>query len=258
MKSCLPDSPTKLPSYSALSLSPIFPPSPLTENPDNPLNLFIAPARCELILRTPNKAADESTIKHVKDALMSISTNVADIRDLPLDVVGTGSPTWDANLSYCYIWLHPSTATLDTSPRPDLLWQWQPHLLWALQGWDVTWAPQKHWKDRSFWVRLSSPYHINETEHSRFHEVVDKTCRHASYSVALSFMMKPASVGIVMTTINDAKHLIEASSITLLDCDPLLELSTAPFCQIDIAWAFKLIIWGVRSYDYTFISYLDK
>ena len=258
MKPRPPDSPTKLPSYSAPSLNPIRPPSPLTGNPDDPLNSFVAPAGCELILRNPNKAADGSTIKLVKDALTSISASVADVRDLPLDVVGTGSPARDANLSYCYVRLHLSTAALDTSPRPDLLWRWQPHLLRALEGWDVTWAPQKRWKDRSFWVRLSSPHHIDETEHSRFCEVVDKTCRHAGYSVASSFMMKPASVGIVMTTINDAKRLIEASSITLLDCDPLLELSTAPFRQIDIAWAFELIIGGVGSYDYTFISYLDK
>src|ERR1700683_5631340 len=164
-----------------------------------------------------------------------------------LDVIGTGNPARDSNLSYCYVRLHPSTATLDTSPRLDLLWRWQPHLLQALQGWDVTWAPQRRWKDKSFWVR-PSPHHIDETEHSRFREAVDKTCGHAGYNVASSFMTKSASVGGVIMTINDAKCLIEASSVTLLDCDPLLELSTAPFCQIDIAWAFELVIGGIGSY----------
>src|SRR5882762_272102 len=253
-----PDSPTKLPSYTAPSLSPIRPPSPLTGNLDDPVNSFVAPAGCELILRNPDKATDGSTIKLVKAAIADISANKEDVKDLPLTVIGTGSIAKDSNLSYCYVRLHPTTAALDTSPRPDLLWRWQPHLLQALQGWDVAWAPQKRWKDRSFWVRLSSPHHIDEADHTKFREAVEKTCKHADYNVPSSFMMKPASVGVVMTTINDAKRLIEASSITLLDCDPPFELSTAPFRQIDIVWAFELVIGGVGLYDCTFISYLDK
>ena len=75
MNTCPPDSPTKLPSYSAPSLNPIRPPSPLTGNLDDPLNSFVTPAGCELILRNPNKAADGSTIKIIKAALASISTN---------------------------------------------------------------------------------------------------------------------------------------------------------------------------------------
>jgi hypothetical protein len=122
MNTCPPDSPTKLPSYSAPSLNPIHPPSPLTGNLDDPLNSFVAPAGCELIFRNPNKAADGSTIAIVKATLASISMNGTDIEDLPLKVVGTGNPARDSNLSYCYVRLHPSTAALDTSPRPDLLW----------------------------------------------------------------------------------------------------------------------------------------
>jgi hypothetical protein len=143
MNERLPDSPTKLPSYSAPSLNPIRPPSPLTGNIDDSLNSFVAPARCKLILRNPNKASNGSTIKLVKAALASISTNETDIKDLPLDVVGTGNLARDFNLSYCYVQLCPSITALDSSPRPDLLWQWQPHLLKALQHWDITWAPQK-------------------------------------------------------------------------------------------------------------------
>jgi hypothetical protein len=139
--SCTPNSPTKLPSYSAPSLNPIHPPSPLTKNPNDPLNSFVTPAGCELILHNPNKGTNGSTIKLVKAALTDIITNKADVKDLPLNIVGTGSIMKDSNLSYCYVCLHPSTAALDTSPRPDLLWRWQPHLLEALQGWDITWAP---------------------------------------------------------------------------------------------------------------------
>jgi hypothetical protein len=252
-----PDSPTKLPSYSAPSLTPIRPPSPLTGSPNDPLNSFIAPAGCELILRNPNKATDGSTIKLVKAAITDICANTTDVKDLPLSVVGTGSPAKDSHLSYCYVRLHPATAALDTSPRPDLLWRWHPHLCEALQGWDITWAPQKRWKDKSFWVRLSSPHQIDETEHSNFREAVDNSCKRAGYNVTSSFMMKPSSVGLVMATTSDARRLVEASSMTL-DCEPPLELSTAPFRQIDIAWAFELIIGGISSYDCTFISYLDK
>src|ERR1700683_4962250 len=132
----LPDSPTKLPSYSALSLDPIHPPSPLTGNVNDPLNSFIAPAGCELILHNPNKATNGSTIKLIKATIAHISTNKADVKDLPIDVVSTGNPARDSSLSYCYVRLHPSIAARDTSPRPDLLWRWQPLLLQALQGWD--------------------------------------------------------------------------------------------------------------------------
>src|SRR5882762_492695 len=252
-----PDSPTKLPSYTAPSLSPIRPPSPLTGNLDDPVNSFVAPAGCELILRNPDKATDGSTIKLVKAAIADISANKEDVKDLPLTVIGTGSIAKDSNLSYCYVRLHPTTAALDTSPRPDLLWRWQPHLREALQGWDVAWAPQKRWKDKSFWVRLSSPLPIDEAEHTKFREAVDSSCKHAGYNTSSSFMMKPASVCVIMATISDAKRLVEASSM-VLDCEPPLELSTAPFRQINIAWAFELIIGGIGSFDSTFISYLDK
>src|SRR5882762_5316210 len=252
-----PDSPTKLPSYTAPSLSPIRPPSPLTGNLDDPVNSFVAPAGCELILRNPDKATDGSTIKLVKAAIADISANKEDVKDLPLTVIGTGSIAKDSNLSYCYIRLHPSTAALDTSPRPDLLWRWQPHLLEALEGWDVTWAPQKHWKDKLYWVRLTSPQQIDETDHTRFREAVDGSCKRAGYNITSSFMMKPLSIGVIMATVADAKRLIEATLITL-DCEPPLELSTAPFRQIDVAWAFELVIGGISSYDCTFIYYLDK
>ena len=257
MSSRPPDSPTKLPSYSAPSLNPIRPPSPLTGDPDDPLNSFVAPAGCELILRNPDKAIDGSTIKLVKAALADISAKVDELRGLPLTVVSTGSAGRDSNLSYCYVRLHPTTAALDTSPRPDLLWRWQPHLREALRGWDITWAPQKRWKDKSYWVRLSSPHQIDETEHTRFRDAVENSCKRAGYDTTSSFMMKPASVGVVMATVSDAKRLIEASSLSL-DCEPPLELSTAPFRQIDIAWAFELIVDGIGSYDCTFTSYLDK
>ena len=250
MNSRPPESLTKLPLYTAPSLNPIRPPSPLTGNPDDSLNSFVAPAGCELILHNPNKSSDGSTIRLVKKALADISANKADVKDLPLAIVDTGSPAKDANLSYCYVQLHPSTAAPDTSPRPDLLWQWWPHLLKTLEGWDVTWAPQKHWKDKLYWVCVTSPQQIHETDHARFHEEVDGSCRRTGYSINSSFMMKPLSVGIVMAMVADAKHLIEATSITL-DC-------AAPFRQIDIAWAFEIVFGGVSSYDCTFNCYIDK
>ena len=37
-----------------------------------------------------------------------------------------------------------------------------------------------------------------------------------------------------------------------------MQLSTSPFCQNDVSWAFKLIIGGVAAFDVTFLSYLDK
>ena len=128
MNSCPPDSPTKLPSYTTPSLNAIHPPSPLTGNPSDPFNSFITPVGCELILRNSDKTIDGSTIRLVKAAIADIGANKTDIKDLPVFVIGTGSPAKDSNLSYCYIQLNPATATLDMSPRPDLLWHWQPHL----------------------------------------------------------------------------------------------------------------------------------
>ena len=129
-----PGSPTKLPAYSAPSLNPIRPPSPLTGDTDYPLSSFVAPTGCELILRNPNKASDGSTLKLAKAAMKNIASNNVEFQNLLLDVIGTGNPARDSNLSYCYARLKPSVAALDTSPRPDLLWQWQPHLLDVLQG----------------------------------------------------------------------------------------------------------------------------
>ena len=83
----------------------------------------------------------------------------------------------------------------------------------------MTWAPQKRWKDKSYWVHVTSPQQIHETDHARFREAVDGSCKRAGYSINSSFMMKPLSVGIVMATVADAKRLIEATSITL-DCEP--------------------------------------
>jgi hypothetical protein len=124
MNSHLPDSLTKLPLYSAPSLTPIHPPSPITRSPDDPLNSFVAPASCELILHNSNKATDRSMIKLVKTTITNISAKKTDIKDLPLFVVSTGNPAKDSHLLYCYVRLHSATASLDTSPRPDLLWRW--------------------------------------------------------------------------------------------------------------------------------------
>ena len=128
MNSCPLDSPTKLPLYTTPSLNAIHPPSPLTGNPNDPFNSFIAPVGCELILHNPDKATDRSTIRLVKAAIADIGANKTNIENLPVSVVGTGSPTKDSNLSYCYMRLNLATATLDTSPRPNLLWCWQPNL----------------------------------------------------------------------------------------------------------------------------------
>src|ERR1700691_1589195 len=69
--------------------------------------------------------------------------------------------------------------------------------------------------------------------------------------------MKPASAGIVFSTVGEVEKLITASSITL-ECDAPMQLSTSPFCQINILWAFELIIGGVAAFDVTFLLYLDK
>ena len=69
--------------------------------------------------------------------------------------------------------------------------------------------------------------------------------------------MKPASAGIILSTVSEAERLMAASSITL-ECDTPIPLSTSPFRQINITWAFELIIGGVAAFDVTFFSYLDK
>jgi hypothetical protein len=69
--------------------------------------------------------------------------------------------------------------------------------------------------------------------------------------------MKPSSTGVVLSTVGKAERLLAAASITL-ECDTPMQLSTSPFHQIDIAWAFELILGGVVAFNVTFISYLDK
>jgi hypothetical protein len=54
-------------------------------------------------------------------------------------------------------------------------------------------------------------------------------CKKVGYNTISSFMMKPSSVGVVMATIADARRLIKASSIALIECKPPLKLSTVPF-----------------------------
>ena len=257
MNSRTPRSPIKLPTYTPPSISPIRPPSPLSEGPGSLADALIAPAGCELILRNPTPSQDVSTIKLVKNAIAKISMETPDLAMLPLDVIGTGSPSRDSNSYYCYARLSPDVAALDTSPRPDLLWQWKDPLLETLPGWDVTWAPQKRWKDRKAWVRLTSEHHIEEGDQEAFVGAVERTCKAAGYKITGSFFMKPASAGIVLSTTSEAERLVTASSI-ILECDTPMPLSTSPFRQIDIAWAFELIIGCVAAYDVTFLSYLDK
>jgi hypothetical protein len=54
------------------------------------------------------------------------------------------------------------------SLRPDLLWQWKETLLEALPGWNITWAPQKCWKDRNAWVCLTSEHDIPAADQEAF------------------------------------------------------------------------------------------
>jgi hypothetical protein len=176
---------------------------------------------------------------------------------LPLDVIGTESPSRDANSYFCYARLSPDVAALNTSPRPDLHWQWKDPLLEALPGWDVTWAPQKRWKDRKAWVRLTSECHVEGGDQDAFIGAVERTCKSAGYKITGSFFIKPTSAGVVLSTVGKAEWLVAASSITL-ECDTPIPLSISPFRQIDIAWAFELIIGGVATFDVTFLSYLDK
>ena len=69
---------------------------------------------------------------------------------------------------------------------------------------------------------------IDEAEHSNLRGAIDNSYKGAGYNIISFFVMKPASVGLVMATTNDARCLIEAMSITL-DCEPPLELSAALF-----------------------------
>ena len=112
---------------------------------------------------------------------------------IPLDVVGTGNLSRDANTHYCYVRLSSEITAIDKSPRPDLLWQWKEPLLEALPDWDVTWAPQKRWKDKKTGVHLTSEHHIAEGDQ----EAVERTCKNAGYKLTGSFFMKPASAGVV-------------------------------------------------------------
>src|SRR5882762_1869072 len=155
-----PDSLIKLPTYTPPSISPICPPSPLSEEPGSLANALIAPAGCKLIVRNPTPSQDSSTIKLVKNTVAKICMENPHLATLPLDVVGTGSPSRDANTYFCYVRLSPDITALDTSPRPDILWQWKEPLLEVLHGWAVTWAPQKRWKDKKTWVCLTSEHHI--------------------------------------------------------------------------------------------------
>jgi len=69
--------------------------------------------------------------------------------------------------------------------------------------------------------------------------------------------MKPLSVRIIFSTVGKAERLITMSSITL-ECNTPMQLSASPFRQINILWAFELIIEGVAAFNMTFLSYLDK
>jgi hypothetical protein len=139
---------------------------------------------------------------------------------LPLDAVGTGNTNRDANTYFCYIQLSPKIAALDTSPRPDLLWQWKEPLVGALPGWDITWAPQKWWKDRTAWVHLTSEHHIEVMDQEAFIGALERTCKSAGYKTTGSFFMKPTSAGVILSMVGDAEQLITTSSITL-ECDTL-------------------------------------
>ena len=164
------------------------------------LNL-IAPAGCELI--PPSK--DSSTVKLVKDAVAKIGMESPHLAALLLDVVGTGSVSRDANSYFCYVRLSPEIAALDMSLRPDLLWQWRGPLLETLQGWDIVWAPQKRWKDRKAWVRLTSEHSIPMEDQEAFIGAVERTCKSAGFKTSGSFCMKPTSAGVIFSTVNDAE-----------------------------------------------------
>src|ERR1700720_3474755 len=103
----------------------------------------------------------------------------------------------DAGSYLSYIRLSPQIAVLDMSPRPDLLWQWKKPLIEALPGWDITWAPQKRWKNRKAWARLTSEHPIDATDQEAFVGAVERTCKSAGYKVTGSFFMKPSLDGVV-------------------------------------------------------------
>jgi len=111
------------------------------------------------------------------------------------------------------------------SPRPDLLWQWKEPLPEALPGWDVTWAPQKRWKDKKTWVHLTSEHHIEGGDQEAFVGAVERTCKSAGYKTTGAFFMKPASARIILSTIGEAEWLVAASSITL-ECNTPMPLFT--------------------------------
>jgi hypothetical protein len=121
----------------------------------------------------------------------------------------------------------------------------------------VTWAPQKKWKDKKGWVHLMSEHHIKGEDQDAFLGAVERTCKSVGYKMTGSFFMKPASAGVVLSTVGEAERLIATSSI-ILDCDTPMPLTTSPFHQIDISWAFEPIIGGVAAFDIIFLSYLDK
>ena len=197
-----PDMSTKLPDYSLPSVVPIRPPSPLSEEPGNLANTLITPVGCELILRNPAPLKDSSTLKLVKDVIAKISKENTHLHALPVDVLGTGNSSKDANSCLCYIQLFPRISTLDLSPRPDLLWQWKEPLLEALPNWDMMWAPQKRWKDKKTLLCFTSKHPIATTDQEAFVIAVERTCKSGGYKTTGSFFMKPLSAGVVLSTIN--------------------------------------------------------
>jgi hypothetical protein len=44
---------------------------------------------------------------------------------------------------------------------------------------------------------------------------VERTCKSAGYKTTGSLFMKPASVGVILSTVSQAEQLIATSSITL-------------------------------------------
>ena len=107
---------------------------------------------------------------------------------------------------------------------------------------------------------MSSPYEwINATNQEAFVNavIIKGTCKSTGYKTNGSFFMKPLSVRIIFSTVGKAERLITMSSITL-ECNTPMQLSASPFRQINILWAFELIIEGVAAFNMTFLSYLDK
>ena len=98
-----PDMSTKFPAYSLPSVVPIRPPSPHSGEPGNLANTLIAPVGRELILRNPAPSKDSSTIKLVKNVIAKIDKENSHLTTLPVDVLGTGNSSRDANSCLCYI-----------------------------------------------------------------------------------------------------------------------------------------------------------